>query len=101
MENQETQWENISPGIWKPEKDGDSIEGVLKAKRTNVGVNNSNAYDLETKDGGFMIWGSKVLDDRMNFVDIGDKVRITYKGKEKNKKEQDVNIYTVEREKKA
>jgi len=100
MENQETKWEDISPGTWKPEKDGDSIEGVLLTKRTNVGVNNSNAYDLETKEGAMMIWGGAVLDSRMNFVNVGDKVRITYKGKQKNKKDQDVNIYQVEREKK-
>ena len=99
MDNQNTKWEEISPGTWKPEKDGDSITGVLLSKRKKVGINESNAYDIKTDEGDFMIWGSTVLDNNMNFVQVGEKVRITYKGKRKNKKNQDVNIYKVERAK--
>jgi len=44
----------------------------------------------------FLIWGSTVLDDRMQYAKIGDKIRITFDGKTKNKRNQDVNLYTVE-----
>lgn len=96
----QNQWQEVQPGIWKPEADGDSIQGVLIAKRTKVGANESNAYDIECgPDKLFMVWGSTVLDDRMNFVNVGDKVRITYKGTETNKKGQPVKIFKIERQK--
>ncbi len=44
----------------------------------------------------FLIWGSAVLDDRMQYAKIGDKIRITFDGKTKNKRNQDVNLFTVE-----
>ena len=99
MEDQQTNWEEIQPGIWKPESEGDSIEGVLISKRKDVGVNNSNAYDIEKENGQFMVWGSTVLDDRMNFAKIGEKVKITYKETQMNKKGQPVKIFKVERKK--
>ena len=99
MENQ-NHWQEVQPGVWKPEVEDDSISGVLVAKREKVGTNESNAYDIECgPDKLFMVWGSAVLDDRMNFVNVGDKVRITYKGKQQNKKGQEVKIYKVERQK--
>jgi len=56
----------------------------------------SARYYLETKKGMFFLWGTAVLEDRMQYVKIGDKVRITFEGKTKNKRNQDVNLYTVE-----
>lgn len=97
MENQEPKFEEIEPGIWKPANEGDLIQGLLISKKENVGLNNSRAYHIDTQDGLFMIWGSTVLDERMEFVNIGDVVRITYKGKTPNKKGQMVHIYKVER----
>jgi len=44
----------------------------------------------------FLIWGSAVLDDRMQYAKIGDKIRITFNGKTKNKRNQDVNLFRVE-----
>ena len=44
----------------------------------------------------FLVWGSAVLDDRMKFVRVGDKLKITFKGKGKNKKGQALNLYQVE-----
>ena len=51
---------------------------------------------VEKKEGMFLIWGSAVLDDRMQYAKIGDKIRITFDGKTKNKRNQDVNLFTVE-----
>jgi len=42
------------------------------------------------------VWGCAVIDDRMQYAKIGQKVRITFEGKTKNKRNQDVNLYTVE-----
>lgn len=100
MEEQQPKvWESVDPGVWKPEKEEDSIEGTLLSKKENVGINESNAYYIETKDGTFMVWGSTVLDDRMSLIPEGEKVRITYKGIQKNSRGQDVKIFKVEKQK--
>ena len=43
-----------------------------------------------------MIWGSAILDDRMRFVQVGDVVRITYEGQDRNKKGQALNLFRVQ-----
>jgi len=95
------EFELIEPNVWKPEQPGDAIEGVLIQKKENVGINNSNLYSLETKGGLVSLWGCTVLDDRMEFVSVGEYVRITYKGLVKNKRGQDVKLFKVERAKKV
>ena len=91
------EWKTIEPGVWKPEKEGDQIMGVLASKEPkdeNTGL--SARYYLETKKGMFFVWGTAVIDDRMQYVKIGDKVRITFKGKTTNKRNQTVNLFKVE-----
>lgn len=91
------EWKTIEPGVWKPEKEGDQIMGVLVSKEPkdeNTGL--SARYYLETTAGMFFVWGSAVIDDRMQYVKIGDKVRITYKGKTTNKRNQTMNLFKVE-----
>ena len=89
-------WKNIEPGVWKPEAPEDSVEGVLLVKRSDVGVNNSKAYIIE-KDNHEQIhvWGSTVLDNKMELVKEGDKVKIVFKGIQKNQKKQDTKIFQV------
>jgi hypothetical protein len=93
------EWKTVEPGVWKPEKDGDSIIGVLLSKQPKEGQLSAR-YLLEVEKDGkkepMMVWGSTVLDDRMNIVQFGKLVRITFVGKEKNKRGQDLNIYKVE-----
>ena len=91
------EWKTIEPGVWKPEVKGDAITGVLvnkEAKDESSGV--SARYFIENQEGTFFVWGSTVLDNRMQYVKTGRKIRITYEGKTKNKRGQDVNLYKVE-----
>ena len=70
---------------WNYEKVGDQIEGILLAKKTNVGKNQANLYDIEVSEGVVKsVWGSVVIDDRMRLVSVGDRIRLTYLGMEKN-----------------
>ena len=73
-------YEEVNPNEWKYEKDGDFIEGFLVTKKKDVGPNKAKLYGLETADGLKNVWGSAILDSRMDFVTIGVKVKITYKG---------------------
>lgn len=72
------------PEIWSPEKKNDSIEGIYVKKKENVGENKANLYILDIDGVKRSVWGSTVLDDKMDDVSPGDKIRITYLGKEKN-----------------
>lgn len=91
------EWQTIEPGIWKPEKEGDQIVGVLVSKEPKDESNGVSAkYYLENQNGMFLVWGSAVLDDRMQYVKVGQKIRITFEGKTKNKRNQDVNLFKVE-----
>jgi len=90
-------WKPIEPGIWKPEKKDENIIGVLvnkEPKDEQAGL--SAKYYLENEKGTWLVWGSAVLDDRMQYVKVGDKIRITYEGKTKNKRNQDVNLFKIE-----
>ena len=91
------EWKTIEPGVWKPQRQGEQITGILVSKvpeDENTGL--SARYYLETPRGMFFVWNTAVLEDRMQYAKIGDKVRITYEGKTKNKRNQDVNLFKVE-----
>jgi hypothetical protein len=91
------EWKSIEPGVWKPQKHGEQIMGVLVSKvpeDENTGF--SARYYLDTPNGMFFLWSTAVLEDRMQYVKIGDKIRITFEGKTKNKRNQDVNLFKVE-----
>jgi len=96
-ENKMEKWKSIEPGVWKPKQDGDQIIGVLinKEPKEDKAVMSARYY-LENEKGTWLVWGSTVLDDRMQYAKPGQKVRITYEGKTKNKRNQDVNLYKVD-----
>ncbi len=97
MEKKKDEWQTIEPGIWKPETEGDQIAGVLVNREPRDEVNGtSSRYYIENQDGMFLIWGSAVIDDRMQYVKIGQKVRVTFEGHTKNKKNQQVNLFKIE-----
>ena len=91
------EWKSVEPNVWKPEKDGDCVEGVLIRMMPKDSNLLSARYWIENSSKDVvLVWGSTVLDDRMSIVPVGSIVRITYKGKQKNSKKQDVKIFKVE-----
>ena len=57
----------------------DTIEGIYRSHKENVGPNNSRMYDIELENGEVVpVWGSTVLDSQMNGVKYGDRIKITY-----------------------
>ena len=91
------EWKTIEPGVWKPEKEGDNIIGVLINKEPKDEQTGFSArYYLENEKGMFFVWGSTVLDDRMQYVKAGQKTKITFEGKTKNKRGQNVNLFRVD-----
>lgn len=68
-------------------KEGDELVGVYSGMEENVGPNNSNLYSFKRPDGEFIsVWGSTLLDARFKTLQLGDEVRVVYKGKVKSEK---------------
>lgn len=90
-------YKEIVPSVWEYEKDGDFVEGVLLIVKHDVGPNKSLLYNIETSQGVKSVWGSAVLDEKMALVRLGDRVKITYKGKGEAKKGKNApKIFKVE-----
>jgi len=89
-------WEKIEPGIWKPQKEGDSIEGVLIKVDKESGKFDSPVYHIETANKEQkVVFGTAVLNDKMSYINPGDPVKIEFKGTQKNAKGQDVKVFEV------
>ena len=88
-------YKEIETKVWKAENEGDRIEGVLIAKEPkteDIGAK----YTIENKDGGFLVWGSAILDDKMQQVKVGEELRITFDGQKDLGKGKKLNQYRVE-----
>jgi len=79
-------YKEINPTTWTYSKDGDFIEGILTRKQENIGANKSMLYSIETSEDVKNVWGATMLDEKMALVDIGTKIKITYKGLAKESK---------------
>jgi hypothetical protein len=95
-----TNWKTMAGGetypTWEP-KEKDTIEGILREKRTMIGPNNSNLYVLEDPKGkSTSVWGSTVLDGRIGKLPIGTLVKITFLGLAKGKKGTEYKNYEVQ-----
>ena len=83
-------WKELSsqskdfPKMWDWETDGEKVEGELVKVDTGVGKNESNVYTIKAEEGEVGIWGTAVLDNRLNELELGTKVQIIYKGERKN-----------------
>jgi len=73
-------YEEVNPEMWEFKQPEDSIEGILVLAKKNIGANNSMLYTLKTLTGNKEIWGSTILDSRMSLINVGDQIKITYKG---------------------
>ena len=74
------EWTKVQSDVWNPEP-GDQLEGVYLGVERDVGVNHSNLYKIETEPGKVMsMWGSKIIDDAMFSVKVGQQVKIKFNG---------------------
>lgn len=89
-------WVTIRPEVWKPEQIGDQITGVLVSKiaKDNKGKIGAR-YFIRNKTGEHIAWGSSVLDNKMQFVDVGQDVKIVFDGKSKIDNGKKLNLFTV------
>jgi len=90
-------YEELNPGMWIPENEEDSIEGIFVKAEHDVGPQKSTLYHLEVEEKPMLFWGSTILDQRMVWVKSGDKIKVTYKGlAEKQPGKNPAKIFKVE-----
>lgn len=82
-------WNASVQGEWQL-KDNDEIEGIYRGVKEDVGDNHSRLYTIEANrndhQGMYKVWGSVVLDDRMDSAKIGNQIKLVYLGKIKSEK---------------
>ena len=74
-------FEKVEVNTWKPVADNESVEGIFVRAEKDVGTNNSMLYSMEVEGKPMAIWGSAVLDPKMNAVKPNDLIKIVYLGK--------------------
>lgn len=74
-------FEKIELDTWKPQEVNDELVGIFVKADKNVGANNSMLYNMEVEGKPLSVWGSAVLDPKMNAVKPGDLIKIVYLGK--------------------
>lgn len=65
--------------FWNPEEK-ESITGIVTEKKANVGPYDSMLYKIHSNNIIYCIWGKTRLDELMENVHMGDKVKLTYLG---------------------
>jgi len=73
-------YQEVSATDWIYDKEGESIEGILINSQKDIGPNKSMLYSIETPNGVVNVWGAIILDGKMALTQIGDKIKITFKG---------------------
>lgn len=74
-------FEKVEIDTWKPLEENQEIVGIFVKAEQNVGTNNSALYHMEVDKKPVAVWGSVVLDTKMNAVKPGDMIKIIYLGK--------------------
>ena len=77
------EWQERTGGVfWKPQNEGDYVEGTLiKVRAGQYG----DVYDLETKEGVQTVPSSAVLANRLGVADEGKYIRIQFDGLQQSK----------------
>jgi hypothetical protein len=86
--------------VWTPKKEGDFIEGVLISKEPSEKYPDNFVYNLEVKDeNGEIIekkvYGSSILNNIMDVVNLGSYIKIVYIGTKPSKKGADTKVFEV------
>ena len=61
------------------------IEGIYFNNKENVGRNLQTIYQFEIGEELVDVWGATILDRKMQGIEVGEEVKITYLGKKISK----------------
>lgn len=88
-------WKEVESNVWKPENEEDQIEGVLIQKQPRT-EELSPRYTIENKEGQFLVWGSAIIADKVEPLEVGTEIRITFEGIKKLGGGKTLNQFKVE-----
>ena len=94
----EGKWRSVEQQMWKPEKEGDSIEGIYQGREElYFGLREVRRYYIgDGGDNKCSVLGTTVLDRLMERVPRNSRVRITYLGDTKSTSGRKVKLFRVE-----
>lgn len=72
---------NNDTEVWNKEE---ALEGELVKIESDIGPKKSKMYTFKTEDGEIKIWGSTVLDNKLEDISEGQYLKIKYNGKRKS-----------------
>lgn len=92
-----SEWQKIESTVFKFEKIGDVIEGVLRSVEDSASHENNKVYKIEQKDKKiYTVFGTVILNDLMQGVKIGQQVKILFSGtKESQKGQNPTKLYDL------
>jgi hypothetical protein len=81
---------------WKPAVN-EVLEGIFTGVNNNIGPNKSKIYEVTTAENEKVgIWETTVLASKLDFITVGDEIRITYLGERPSTKGGIYHDYKVE-----
>lgn len=91
-------WEDVEEknveSWWKPEKVGDSIQGVIVDK---FEIDGQSKIAIDAADGIIGLPSHQILMKRLSAIEVGALVRVVLSGVEKNKRGQEYFVYRVQK----
>jgi hypothetical protein len=79
-----TEYKDVEAEFWAPKEVNDSVAGNYFGMQENVGENKSKVYHLQQEDGHIIsVWGSTVLDSKIQLVKVGTDIKIIFLGEKK------------------
>lgn len=82
---------------WIPETPGDFIIGQYIDKKTEVGQYNQTVYILRDPENNLKnVYGTTVLNQKMQQVDLDSIIKITYTGTKTSKHNSSYKVYKVQ-----
>ena len=95
MENGK-KYKEVKTQIWKADKPGDYIEGMLIGKEEGGKFEGSMVYRLNVDGEEFVVFGTAVLNTKMQNVPLGKDIKIQFDGTQKGKAGQnDIKLFSV------
>lgn len=94
----EQKWRSVEAQLWKPEKEGECIEGIYLGWE-EIRLRDSGVKRYLIGDGEVTKWavlGTTVLNRLMDRVSTHSRVRITYLGDGRSNAGRKVKLYQVE-----
>lgn len=88
---------SVDPEVWKPSEKKEFTGYLISSTPDSGKYENSTVYNVEEfgSHKKYVIFGNRVLQDKMIFAKLGDLVKIQYLGIKTSKKGQEYNDYNV------